>query len=204
MGSVVSRSLIKLIKTHPAVGWVHADLLPDQSVAEEMLRLRKQIEELENSLDTSPKGTEHLSQGDDSIELSFSFNVYESPDTYRSMAKYGYKFNATWNDIFAVISPLLIDEASDRILKNSLDNFVQDKNLSSLQKESTLKNLSLRNFALEDDDFNTIKVQLLALKLMSKSTKKKTRIVSDRNAYWMLTPYGEPVMMSLRAIKKDL
>jgi len=44
LGSVVSRSLVKLIKTHPAVGWVRADLLPDQSAAEEMLRLRKRVE----------------------------------------------------------------------------------------------------------------------------------------------------------------
>jgi len=41
LGSVVSRSLIKLIKAHPAIGWVRADLLPDQSAAEEMLRMKK-------------------------------------------------------------------------------------------------------------------------------------------------------------------
>jgi nucleoside 2-deoxyribosyltransferase len=50
LGSVVSRSLIKLIKNNPAVGWVKADLLPDQSTAEEMLKLRKRIEMLEMNL----------------------------------------------------------------------------------------------------------------------------------------------------------
>lgn len=202
LGSVVSRSLVKLIKTHPAVGWVRADLLPDQSAAEEMLRLKKQIEELENSLGASPAGTEHLAQGDDSIELNFGFGTYKSPDTYRAEAKYRHTFHATWNDLFAVASPLLIDEASDRAIKQSLDNFVAQRNISVLQQDDNLKNFTLKEFSLSDEDFNTVKVQLLALKLIARSTKKKTRSVSDRNAYWMLTPYGESVMISLRAIKK--
>lgn len=203
LGSVVSRSLIKLIKAHPAVGWVRADLLPDESAAEDMLRMRKRIEELENSLGASPAGTEHLSQGDDSIELSFGFATHENPETYRVKATYRKVFTATWNDLFAVVSPLLIDEASDRALKQSLDNFVAQKNLSALQEEPTLKGLTLKSFSLSEEDFNTIKVQLLALRLISRSAKKKTRSVSDRNAYWMLTPYGEAIMISLRAIKKD-
>src|SRR5713226_1242078 len=46
LGSQVSRSLVKLIKTHPAVGWVRADLVPDVTAAEEILRLRNRIEGL--------------------------------------------------------------------------------------------------------------------------------------------------------------
>jgi Domain of unknown function (DUF4062) len=84
LGSAVSRSLIKLVKNHPAVGWVRADLLPDQGTAEEILRLRKRIEELESSLSSSPAGTEHLSQGEDTIELHYEFGVYKDPDTYRA------------------------------------------------------------------------------------------------------------------------
>jgi hypothetical protein len=202
LGSVVSRSLVKLIKTHPAVGWVRADLLPDQSTAEEMLRLRKRIEELENSLGTSPAGTEHLSQGDDSIELNFSFGAFKDSKSYAAEAKYRHTFHATWNELFAAVSPLLIDEASDGIMKQGLDGFVAERNTPILQENDSLKNFTLKGFSLLQEDFDTVKVQLLALKLISKSTKKKTRSVSDRNAYWMLTPYGESIMISLRAIKK--
>ena len=53
LGSVVSRSLVKLIKTNPAVGWVKADLLPDKSTTEEILRLRQQIEDLQDQLEES-------------------------------------------------------------------------------------------------------------------------------------------------------
>lgn len=84
LGSVVSRSLVKLIRNNPAVGWVRADLLPDQSVTDEMLRLRRRIEELqellEQSLGTSPAGTEQFSQGEDTIDLHFSFGAYKPGD----------------------------------------------------------------------------------------------------------------------------
>lgn len=208
LGSVVSRSLIRLIKDHPAVGWVRADLLPDQSAAEEILRLRKRNEELEERLNTtlgiSPAGTEHFSQGEDTIELKYSFNVYEDAKSYNAKASYVDTFTVTWNALFSTLSPLLIDEASDRALKQELDSFAKNQNIEHLQEQKVLKGSTLKNFSLNDADFNTIKVQLLALKLISKSTKKKTRSVSDRNAYWMLTSYGEVVMMSLRAIKKTL
>lgn len=41
LGSVVSRSLVKLIKAHPAVGWVRADQVLDENSSKEILRLQK-------------------------------------------------------------------------------------------------------------------------------------------------------------------
>jgi len=206
LGSVVSRSLVKLIKNNPAVGWVRADLLPDQTATEEILHLRKRIEELqeqlEQSLGSSPGGTERFSQGDDTIELHYSFGAHQ-PGRYRPEATYSGTFSATWNDLFAAVSPLLIDEASDRAVRSALDEFLHRQNAGALEKRKALKGYELKSFSLNDEDFNTIKVQFLALRLVAKSTKKKARSVSDRNAYWMLTPYGESVMMSLRAIRKD-
>jgi len=204
LGSVVSRSLIKLIKTHPAIGWVRADLLPDQSTAEEILRLRKQIEELEKSLDSSPAGTELFSQGEETVALDYTYNVYKDPTkTYRPDERYRDTLVTTWNSLFAVISPALIDEAPDRLLKEALDGFVAQQCAAALRKQyPDFKEYALKEFTLFSEDFNTIKVQFLALRLISNSAKKKARSVSDRNAYWTLTPYGESVMISLRAIRK--
>ena len=55
LGSVVSRSLVKLTKTDPAIGWVKADLLPDKSLTEENLQLRKQIDKINKELEESRK-----------------------------------------------------------------------------------------------------------------------------------------------------
>jgi hypothetical protein len=51
-----------------------------------------------------------------------------------------------------------------------------------------------------DDSFDTIKIQLLALGLINKSQKK--HVPSDTNRYWALTPYGETMLMKLRALPK--
>jgi Domain of unknown function (DUF4062) len=206
LGSVVSRSLVKLIKNNPAIGWVRADLLPDQSSAEEILKLRNQIESLQDQLQQtgsqSPSGTEHLAQGDDRIVLNFTFGAYGQKSSYRPEATYSSTFTPSWNELFAAVSPLLIDEASDRVVKEAFDQFVHEQSMDQLLKDKDLKNYELKGFSLDKDDFNTIKVQFLALRLIAKSSKKKARSVSDRNAYWMLTPYGESVMTSLRAIKR--
>lgn len=66
LGSVVSRSLIQLIKSTPAIGWVRADKIPDEEATLELLRLRKLVEELESKLRrarvTSPSGSERFAQ----------------------------------------------------------------------------------------------------------------------------------------------
>ena len=129
--------------------------------------------------------------------------MHEDPDSYRADRQVTAKFSAPWNSLFAVVSPLLIDEASDGALKRALDRFVEEQRAEAQKNDASFKEYTLKRFSLSEEDFNTIKVQFLALKLISRSSKKKTRSVSDRNAYWMLTPYGETVMIGLRAIKRS-
>ena len=207
LGSAVSRSLVKLIKTNPAVGWVKADLLPDKNTTEEILRLRQKIEDLQLSLAESKQaagaGTEHFAQGQDAVKLGYTFGAFKSSG-YKADKTYTASFFATWDDIFAIVSPLLIDEASDVDLKRALDSFVFDEVKEELKKDRSVVGFSLRNFTLAQDDFHTIKVQLLALRLISKSTKRKSRSVNDKATYWSLTPYGETIMMTLRALRREI
>jgi len=64
-----------------------------------------------------------------------------------------------------------------------------------------LRIAGLHSFTLDQDDFQTIKVQLRALGLITKSDK--ARSVKDVTAYWTLTPYGDEMMTRLRAIRRD-
>jgi hypothetical protein len=213
LGSVVSRSLVKLIKNTPAIGWVKADLLPDKSTTEEILRLRQQIEDLQDQLLESqqalPSGIENLAQGDDVFTIKLNLigfkpaNVSAGKITDPPSSKnFQRSFETTWNKMFSVVSPLLIDEASDNILRSAIGSFLEEDAKDRLQTLDELQGYTIRRLTIDDEDFNTIKVQLLALKLITKSTKRKNRSVNDKSAYWTLTPYGENVMMSLRAIRK--
>ena len=203
LGSAVSRSLIKLIKNNPAIGWVKADVLPSKESTEEILLLRKQLDtlqrELEASRTTAPKETEHLAQGDDLFELEYDFGAYQ-PSRYTPDNRYTRSFDISWSQIFARISPLMIDEATDGDLQSELNRMIREINIGHLREDDNLKGYRLSDFSIYKEDFNTIKVQLMALKLITKSVK--IRSVKDKANYWALTPYGETVMTQLRAIKK--
>ncbi len=70
LGSVVSRSLVKLIKTKPRTGWVKADRISSDEANLEILRLKEQVKSLESELKSSNEfETDTLSQGDDLFDL---------------------------------------------------------------------------------------------------------------------------------------
>lgn len=202
LGSVVSRSLVQLIKGNPAVGWIRADELPDRDATLELLRLRKRVDELESELTrtrtTAPRGTENLAQGDSEVHLHLRFDV-ESPGSLPDVT-YVHEFSSTWNRVFAAVGPLMIHEISDNALKSTLDDFVKRETTEALWKRSALKGKKLSSFYIDKEDFQTIKIQLRALGLMAKS--EKVRSLKDRQTYWTLTPYGDEIMTQLRAIKR--
>ena len=202
LGSQVSRSLVKLIKSNPGIGWVRGNLVPDESATEQILSLRKQVEELQRELQatrsTGPAGIDDLAKGDDLFDISYSFVA--SPDEWAHNGKtYSSKIVADWDEIFSAVSPLMIDEATEIQLKAALNSFVRATAWDGLKEEKTLGKLNFMNFNVADDDFQKIKVQLRALGLITKSTR--SRSVKDNATYWTLTPYGDTVMTRLLAIR---
>lgn len=203
LGSVVSRSLIQLIKAEPGVGWVRANELPDRDATIELLSLRRRVEELQGELDrvrvAGPKGSEHLAQADDQHGIEFTFSA-QRKGTYSLYTLTGW-VDATWNDIFSRIAPLMIHEAPEHSLKLALNDFVEERSEESRTSASGKGYSGFGGFRIKDEDFQTIKVQLRALGLMVKN--EKPRSVKDSGTYWTLTPYGDAVMTQLLAIRRD-
>ncbi|MHC4124412.1 MAG: DUF4062 domain-containing protein [Planctomycetota bacterium] len=204
LGSVVSRSLIQLIKTTPAVGWVRADELPTKDATIELLKLRQRVEDLQSELGrvrtTAPKGSENLAQGEERQPFKFSYE-FRLKDDWHNHPAGNRTFKPTWNEIFGVLAPLMINEASDYNLKRAIGDFASDQNKEKLQREYDY-GTTLKSFTLNDTDWQTIKVQLRSLGLIAKS--EKPRSIKDTTTYWTLTPYGDEVMTRLRAIKRSV
>ncbi len=202
LGSVVSRSLIQLIKSEPGIGWVRANELPDKDAMTELLRLRHQVDELQAELAktriTAPKEAAGLSQGEDLHELNCTVST-RPPGKYTN-EHWGYWANATWNEIFSSVAPLMIHEAPEGKLKEALDALVLEKLHAPVSKDKKLAGHRIVEIILDDQDFQTVKIQLRALGLVAKSDK--VRSVKDSGTYWKLTPYGDEVMTRLRAIRK--
>ncbi|MEA4920618.1 MAG: DUF4062 domain-containing protein [Clostridiaceae bacterium] len=200
LGSMVSRSVIKLIKEFPAVGWIKADNLTDENSIKEIIDLRRENEELRKQLSDiatqAPKGTETLAQGDDTFELHIKCTAEDETDIFDCSPT----IRVTWNEIFAFISPYLIDECREYQLHKILGYFVTLYK-DSIAKKKTFQNLkNFKDFTITEESFKTIKVQLKALGLIMLSNRK--RGVKDSTDYWTLTQYGDHIMTQLLAIKK--
>ncbi|GAA4020892.1 DUF4062 domain-containing protein [Hymenobacter glaciei] len=202
LGSQVSRSLVKLIKTNPRPGWVKATDLPTEDAIREILDLKAKIERMKLEADASksqgPEGTEDFSQGEDEVDFSFMYIGVEKsyPNT---RYQYESEFSVTWNEIFAAISPLMIDEATDDSINSTLKSFIFKKEKDNISESLAKTN---RKFAeiKANDTLQTIKVQFRALGLITESNRKRS--IHDKDTYWQLTPYGDNVMTRLRAIKR--
>lgn len=184
LSSQVVLSLTSLIKSHPRTGWIKADEISSAEANKEIIALRKENDELKallaKSIEDEPRGIEELQQGEDKVKIKFRY--YKSGEKQKIIS-------TTWNIIISVLAPLMIDECSERKLCNSLTVFFK----------SELK-IDAINFSINETDFQTIKVQLIALCIMKISERKRT--AKNTDTYWTLTPYGNKLMMQLKALKR--
>lgn len=206
LGAVVSRSFIQLQKTHPAIGWVRANLIPEKDSSIEILELKREIERLQNQIENSriqaPKGSEKFAQGDDTFTIKFECDLNDgSIPEYITTHSWKSSVIVTWDKIFYEIAPELIDEASEFKIHKIIDKLIEKEGTIEFKSKKDTQNYTSRNFRVNNDDFQTIKVQLRALGLIAQSTKKRN--IKDTDTYWTLTPYGDTIMNQLRAIKKE-
>lgn len=187
LGSVVSRSIVKLIKQRPGIGWVRANLVSDESAAVEILRLRNENDELKRALEQAksepPKGSEAFASGDECIELHFEFNS-AIPAFERETIR------MSWNGILAVLGPLMINGASEQGLKQALGNFF--RNLVFDRRAIKIHLPSIR-----EEDFQKIKVQFRALKWITKDESTPDKKM------WILTPHGDFMLTQVAAIRSS-
>lgn len=189
--SKVIISLVNLIKTRPAIGWVRADKL-SQETTEELLELRRKNEALEKKLtaisNEAPQGAEELAQGED--EFLVRFREEGQIDDRLSMKK-----SMTWNDIFSIVGPDLLRGSFESDIYGVLCVHLREMFINEAPNERKWFMCELYK-----QDFDTIKIQLKALGLITKGVLPKD--ASNTATYWKLTPYGENYLTKLRAIKR--
>ena len=204
LGSIVTRSLLQLRKKRPGIGWVRGNQVLQGNAAEEILRLHKIIEELKTELSRvrteAPPGTEHLAKGDDVFEIKI-LSVYAD---YRSEINGIKTIPQSWDEIFFTVSPLMIQESSEPKIAAALSDKFRPRLPRTQEVKDGLgsRTLELKTAEIDPETFRTIIVQLRALGLILKSTRQRS--VKDTDTYWSLTPYGDNVMNSLRAITRPI
>lgn len=193
LAAQVVLSLTAMIKTNPRVGWIKGDVMTSEKSNSEIIRLKDENEELRAKIkkmeESAPAGIEDLSQGDDLYAVHFDY-AKRQRDGYEKTFEDGSQ-EFSWNQIFAALSPHLLIECEEYSLESLFDKFVE-KNVDP--SFGRIKNVY-------SDCFQDVKVQFIALGLIQESQKKKS--AGNVQKYWTLTPYGNKVMMQLKAIKKE-
>lgn len=192
------------IKRHPAVGWIRADAVPSDATVRDVLSLREQVSKLEAELlkirTEAPPGIEDLMQEDDPFEIRYTFTARKPSAPYYDKVGYEATMKPTWDEIFAGVSPALIDETSELNLRKTFVLRFKAFAKEELSDDKTLKNQVLDDFNFPQTQIDTCLVQLRALGLIRESERKRS--VTDKQTYWTLTPYGDRKMVQLRAIRR--
>jgi hypothetical protein len=182
LSAQVVLSLTSLIKSHPRTGWVKADEVSSAEANKELISLRKENDLLKSKIRVLsfqiPEGTERYKQGEDKFTIHYThdyelLSVEEEAEIYEQ--------EVSWNEIFLSISTLLLNPTNE----------------NTMYSEMT-KSLLGEHYSIISNDFQTILIQLMALKLIATDTIK----VDGVYTYWILTEYGKNVMVNLKAQKK--
>lgn len=178
---LVSLSMSKTIKTYPAIGWVRADKLSNESDLRSMIELQKENERLRKEIEENkPKHQYDLPENIAGLDKEFNINyhltsidIMDSNILYNSLTK-------SFSEIFSFLSPIIFKGTSEIILKKKMNDFIS----------SFLRN-PYYNAYINDDDFQIINLQFVALGL--------TEVNGDK---FSLTHLGKNTMMSLKLVRE--
>lgn len=173
----------------PATGWVRANSTASPELLAEINSLRKRNEELQLQLNqpntiNSLFPENELAELDSELELTGTYKMYARSINHNTQ-NFSWRATTTWSDLFARISPLL----SSNPRESEVNRFISEES-SGTDKN----NINLSNLELDQQSIFTIRVQFIALNL----------ITIDSNQYpsWSLTSSGTQKMIRSRAIKR--
>lgn len=184
---LVALSLTKTIKTYPAVGWVRATNQTSSESLSEINELRKQNDKLNREINTLKINPgvkiENIADYSDVIKLSGGYKTKWQGSTY------SWSIEMSWQDIFSCIAPYLLATPSDDSVKITL--------------KKNAVTLAVNNYYeadLDDQIFQTIKIQLIALGLVDVTYSKTTQ--GGMILFWRITDAGKDLMLNLRTVRK--
>ncbi len=203
LGSVVSRSMVRLIKDFPSEGWVKSNSAVDENSLKEISRLQKENAELKKQLSAvttkAPEGSELLAQGEDLVLIKYTFRGEELEGYSTKRFDCSDECCFTWNEIFSAVAPSMIDECTDFDFKSNLENFIEN-NCNWEKNPDFVSFNKVEFFRVLQESFDLVKIQLRALGLICLGDKKRSS--TNKETYWKLTPYGDYVATQLLAKKR--
>ena len=186
LAGLVALSLSKTIKTYPAIGWVRGNIISNVEALEELNQQRKLNDELKKELEIIKKDLDSEPVFDNLADLDKEFIVHgKNSGQYSS----SWEVKTTWKELFYLISPYLLENPIDSIVKSKLTRELFNK-------------VNNRGYSpsINSEKYETIKIQFKLLKLVDITYSKATN--GEMGLFWKLTKSGEQLMYELRSVKQ--
>ena len=188
---LASLTLARAIRARPAVGWVRADAVASEAALAELVALRRENRSLKKKLDllraAAPPPPEAIAR----LEHPVTIRMRSKPRSHPQWQSWSVSLK--WRDVFAAIGPYLFGARRDDWVREAFGTVLGKPNgLTSGQESRPVR----WRHEVEEEDFQTIKVQLYALRLVkfTRSRTPKGRV----NLTWSLTPRGLQLLPRLR------
>lgn len=185
---LVALSLTKTIKMYPAVGWVRANNQSSSETLSEINEIRKENEALRKKL-----AEKKVEQRVTLPNLASLHEVIELNGTYKKNCNGSdlhWSTKISWEEIFGAISPYLLEHPSDSSIKIKMKKSAIDREISDYYTSE-----------LDDQDFQTVKIQLIALGLVNVTYSKTTK--GGMGLFWRMTESGNELMLNIRTVHKN-
>ncbi len=161
----------------------------DTELEEARLRIAELEAEREQWLSGHVKPLE-LAQGQEKAELIYQANVYHAGHCELLMLR----TEISWNEVFLALAIHLRQPQPEKFMMERLGEFLRQRGLEDAQRLRA-KAHALTDIKINDLTFNTVRVQLRALGLITRARFVQRLSASD--ALWQLSLQGELLMNRL-------
>lgn len=183
LAGLVSLSLSKTIKTYPAVGWVRADNVQDNS------DLLRQLNDLRIENESLKKQTSKRYEIKNLADLDDTFLIKGS--YIEGMESYKWEVYTTWKEIFKILSSTLTNQPSDLDCSEKLSYYFFN---TKYARSGGIYP------SIDTECFSSIKIQFIALGIIN--TRDEYINEQKKEGDWILTEFGKQAMVSELSIKQ--
>lgn len=189
---LVALSLTRTIKTYPAIGWVRANNVASEEILVEINELRKQNLGLKSLLSQAEEQQKTAVEGlADFDSTMIAHGTYKTEIKGYSPRIHEFEYEFTWRELFALLSPYLIENPNDGIVESKV---------SSILKELATGDSDGYSHAIDEQEFKTITIQFTAYGLVKTVYSKTTS--GGMALFWRMTEKGHRTMIESRVIRK--
>lgn len=204
LGGQVITSLNREIKKSLRTGWVRGDRAMTVETEREIIDLRERLAKAEQDRESAQKAlvenTSELVQGEDRVTLPVVVSGYGTD--YSDKKREVLHATTTWDAMFADIGGVMIDEATDKVVRDRVRDHLAGGNADiSSEDFEKVRGWIRRDVTIQDEDWDQVQIQYRALGLIDKGQRKRT--ASDVRKYLALTEKGDRHLAFLRAIRRD-